>query len=181
MQTIKQNLDAIHKACAKKSDVKALKQLITSHPDGGRAIKNGDFPLHTACANKPSVEMVKYLLEECPESTGERNRDMKLPIHVALQFGASLDVIKLLVEAEPDVLGVADYEITSIVFQKVWIGHKPKFTSEAPRVGLPLHFACKYLAPLQIIHYLITQYSGTNHISRRGPEKDYSHVFEMQT
>lgn len=151
-------LGALHDACAKKSSVQVIKYLVAKHPYGARPTKNGDLPLSTACANKPTADIIAVLLEAHPEGTGERNHSYKLPIHVAVENGASLEVIKHLVEHEPETLEVADHEITSLQFQKVWISYQAKFTVEPNRCGLPLHSAYKSLASLQVIHYSITKY-----------------------
>ena len=153
-------LIALHDACSNKSDVQVIKYLVAKHPDGARAKKQGNLPLHAACTHKAPVEVIEYLLEAYPEGTGERNKRYKLAIHVALECGASLDVIKALVKADPDSLQVADYDIASVQFQKVWIAHKVSGLSMGGRAGLPLHTACKFLASLQTIHYLITECPG---------------------
>lgn len=62
-----------------------------------------------------------------------------------------------MVEKDPDSLEAADYDITSVSFEKVWIVHKAKHTFDR-RCGLPLHAACRYRASLQVIHHLIKTY-----------------------
>jgi len=150
-----QTLIALHKACGNKSDVQVIKYLVVKHPLGAAAKIDGNLPLHTACMKRAKSDVIEALLDAHPEGTGERNSKFKLPIHVALECGASLEVIKLLVSKDPDSLQVADYDILTTTFQKVWIVHKAKFGLDA-RAGLPLHTACKNLANLHIIHYLIT-------------------------
>lgn len=153
-------LIALHHACSNKSDVTVIQHLVSKHPDGAQAKKEGNLPLHTACARKAPLEVVEYLLEAYSEGTGERNKRYKLPIHVALECGASLDVIKALVKSDPDSLQVADYDIASCQFKHVWIVHKVSGICMGGRAGLPLHTACKFLASLHTIHYLITECPG---------------------
>ncbi|CAB9511562.1 Ankyrin Repeat [Seminavis robusta] len=150
-------LTALHDACSNRSQVQVIKYLVAKHPDGAAAAtKEGNLPLHTACAGRASSSVVEFLLEEYSEATGVRNKRYKLPIHVALESGASLAVIKLLAKADPDSLQVADYDIASLQFQKVWIQHCANI-SMGNKTGLPLHYACKHLASLQTIHFLITE------------------------
>jgi len=104
--------------------------------------------------------VIEFLLEAFSEGTGERNARYKLPIHVALECGASLDVVKALVKADPDSLQVADYDIASVQFSKVWIVHKAAGLVGSGRAGLPLHTACKFRVPLTTIHFLITECPG---------------------
>lgn len=152
-------LIALHDACSNKSEASVIQYLVARHPDGAQAKnKQGNLPLHTACARKAPLATIEYLLEAFSEGTGERNKRYKLPIHVALECGASLDVIKALVKADPDSLQVADYDIASVQFQKVWIAHKVSGLTMNGRAGLPLHTACKFVNSLQTIHFLITEY-----------------------
>jgi ankyrin repeat protein len=154
-----ETLAALHDACSNNSPLSVIQYLVARHPDGAAATKDGNLPLHTACARNAPTCVIEYLLDEFPEGTGVRNRRYKLPIHVALECGASLDVVKLLVSKDPDSLQVADYDIVSLQFQKVWIVHSGKVTMDN-RAGLPLHYACKFLASLQTIHFLITEHPG---------------------
>ena len=84
-------------------------------------MKEGDLPLHTAVTYKAPASVVEYLLETYPEGTGVRNKRYKLPIHIACECKASLEVIKLLVKHDKESLEVADYDISSVQFQKTAI------------------------------------------------------------
>lgn len=155
----KETLIALHEACSNKSDVSVINYLVSRHPQGAAAMKEGNLPLHTAVTYKAPAKVVEYLLETYPEATGVRNQRYKLPIHIACECKASLAVVRLLVEKDPESLQVADYEIQSVQFRKVWIVHAGKFSMEA-KTGLPLHYACKYLQSLQVLHFLITECPG---------------------
>lgn len=153
----KKTLIALHEALSNQSELQVIKYLVARHPQGAAAMKDGNLPLHTAVTYKAPVSVVEFLLEEYPEATGVRNKRYKLPIHIACECKAPLDAIKLLVKKDPDSLQIADYDISSLQFQKVWIVHAGKFSMDS-KVGLPLHYACKYLCNLQVIHFLITEY-----------------------
>jgi Ankyrin repeats (3 copies) len=156
-----ETLLALHEACSNKSaDLTVIQYLVARHPQGAAAMKDGNLPLHTAVTFRAPAKVIEYLLEAYPQATGVRNKRFKLPIHIACECKASLEVIKLLVKADPESLEVADYEVSTVQFQKVWIVHAGKFSMEA-KTGLPLHYACKYLASLHVIHHLITEYPGT--------------------
>jgi Ankyrin repeats (3 copies) len=173
-----ETLAALHNACSNNSALSVIQYLVARHPDGAAATKDGNLPLHTACSRNASTSVIEHLLEEFPEGTGVRNKRYKLPIHVALECGASLDVLKLLVKKDPDSLQVADYDIESLQFQKVWIVHMGKVTMDN-RAGLPLHYACKFLASLQTIHFLITEYPGESTKQNFDSKADDGYGFSM--
>ena len=157
---VQATLIALHNACSNKSDVQVIRYLVARHPDGAQARQNGNLPLHTALARGAPLDVIEYLLEAYSEGTGDRNTRHKLPIHIALECGASLGVIRALVKCDPDSLEVADYDIVSVQFSDSWILHKVSDASMGGQAGLPLHTACKYLASLQTINFLIKAYPG---------------------
>jgi ankyrin repeat protein len=89
------------------------------------------LPIHLAVSYGASLEVVEFLVDQCPRALKERTSTGALPLHLAAAF-APLQVVQVLSD---QALKERDAD--------VW---------------LPLHVAAVFVAPLQVVQFILDRY-----------------------
>ena len=116
-------------------DVETLEHLLLQSPESAWAHNRaGDRPLHAACQQADiHIDVISILLFAFPEGASIKNNAGKFALHFAAANIGDLSIFKLLYEA----------------FERA-ISEK-----ETKNFSMPLHYACAFKAPLQIVQFLV--------------------------
>jgi len=174
----------LHKACAVGAPVDAIRLLLSQYPHGAwTADGSGNLPLHLIVPKFPDGEVkqrvrdadiaaradsLQELLESYPEGARARNKYGETPFHRALSEKASLNLAQLFLDASPDCCkdivsssstgkeGAANILREKPSSEDGAVSNIMESLAETSTTGLsPLHLACRYNAPTDVIHALL--------------------------
>jgi ankyrin repeat protein len=107
-----------------------------------RAVDDVARDLFLACQQKPlRYDIIQHLLRENPEIAKSKDRHGRLPLEVACLFGSpSLEIVQCLVDHFPAAVEVRTNDNEQ---------------RESRSERLPLHYACRGRAPIEVVQYLL--------------------------
>lgn len=193
----------LHRACTAGSPVEVIRFLLLQYPHGSQvADENGNLPLHViipkCCRDdegsnnqtnrqqnhskdrmlQAQVQSLQELLATYPDGVHVKNKYGETPLDRALSEEATLDFVQPLLDASPDCC----FENNNMVLKVGRVGSKGACDNKSNSAGndattaisTPLHVACKYNAPVDVIHALLkTNPKQARRISLDGPGGDH--------
>jgi ankyrin repeat protein len=109
-----------------------------------------DAELASSSSSLSSLEEIQNLVKDYPGAVKARNKDGVCPLDVAGLYGAPLEVIQFLAERYP---AAAKIRYKSAGWW--WRCSRWSNRSTTARRRLPLHYACRGKASLEVIRYLL--------------------------
>lgn len=161
-------------------DVETVKWLVSLYPEAvEQASLDKWLPLHFAVQHHRDEAVSLYLLDMFPESAKMPKRGGNLALHIALgaRYTTPINLIKELLRVYPQSIKIAnggkfcalhsflsgnanDKSLELLQILLVAYPEATKRKSKSKRTPLPLHIACKYNLPIDIIKRLLEEYPG---------------------